>query len=261
VPSLSVTFPDGTTIAFVHMASNADWLCRAVCGEGRSGCLLSRVNLLDRMQVELAAEVARSNERSDGVDAPAPAEEDPIVALRGAEGRGQKRKPRAAAVRDRSFQLRMPAVPPELDEDESAVRTVTVWLRWGRKELWLDARDVPWAIQFMHDQKSMGGAPRIKRSADDSQPDAAAESPRSLGPSASPKNVAWDWRASAWRVSVEKRGEVLERVVEPRKLDLAEVRNFGLAEAEDLIKAPYARLRELAEILCHRWADREVLSP
>lgn len=255
VRSLSVSFPDGSTREFVHMVSNADWLCRAVCGEGRSGCPLSRVNLLDRMQVELAAEVARG----DGVAAQ-PAD-DPIMALHRAEGRGPKKKPRAAAARDRAVQLKMPAVAPELDEDEGAVRTVNVWLRWGRKELWLDARDVPWAIQFMHDQKSMGGVPRIKRTSDDSQPDAAEENLGIPGPAASPKKVEWDWRSSAWKVSVDKNGELLERLVKPRKLDLAEVKTFGLGEAEDLTKAPYDRLRELAEVLCHRWADREALSP
>ena len=255
VNSLSVTFPDGTSKDFVHMTLNADWLCRVVSGEGRCGCPLSRVNLLDRMH----------KAAQDSVRPEDPAEEDPIRALNAEHEKPRaKKKARVVAARDRAVELTLPAVPPELDDDNDAVRVVTLWLRVGRKELWLDSKDVPWAIEFMHTQRSMGGVPRLKRKEATEDADASAEDGEGLsaqGSDASSKTVEWDWKASAWKASVEVGGRLVERVVKPRHLDPNELKDLGLGEAELLIGATYPRLRELAEALCHRWADKEALSP
>ena len=239
VKTLEVEHNDVNTV-YVHMSANYDWLCRAVTGEGRADHPLARVALLDMLRQGLRKAAAPN---------PAEADDDADVVLEALalsdsenEGTGAKPKTKKRKVStytrklNTQFILEMHEHCLEVFPEKAAtMRQVRLWAL-NRRELWIHVDDLPWALEYMHHQRSVGGIGQLPSS----------RSPTSSGPSRSPTSAdspqasdsshrsvewpVWDWETSSWKA--ERRwadGARRIRLLKPEHLTIDD----AMAVAED----------------------------
>jgi hypothetical protein len=252
---------DGSSMEFAHLTTKQDWLCKAVTGECVSRRPLGRVKLLKTLTRKLF-EVTTGT--SVEVDGEAPAKDDPMDSLGWNEDsddsmvmedrsvvtdnkKGKKRSPRTTQRKNCVIRLDMPERCPEKYPGSDTRREIRCFVK-SKREIWLGIEDVPWAVQYMHDQYRLGGIPVDASSSSSSTPtcNAADDSP---GESA---NLHWDFASSAWVATVEKDGTIKRRSLKPDEVQLDEAST--VVDVSSLQGLQYKELKNIAAQILLKWS-------
>ena len=252
---------DGTSMEFAHLTTKQDWLCKAVAGECVSRRPLVRVKLLKSLTKKLFEVTTGS---AVEVDAEAPATDDPMNALgwnedsddstvmedRSVVTEDQKRKKKAPRTTQRKncvIRFEVPERCPEKFPGDKTVRQIRCFVK-SKREIWLGIEDLPWAIQYMHDQFRLGGVP-VGESPSSSSTPASSAAPDSPEDSA---KLHWDFASDAWVATVEKEGTIKQRSLKPNEVQLAEAST--VVDVSCLKGMPYKELKDIAAKILLKWS-------
>lgn len=258
VPVLTVA-QGGREDCFVKLCCGADWLCRAVTGEGRVHSPLQRVAFLSQLRAkarlaQLGPEAAVAEMVDPAAQLGFSDDEAPELA---APNKKAEKKRAAAKLVPTVVEVFMPARCAEAypDEAEADQREIRLYAHVGAKraEVWIHDTDLPWALEYMHEQYALQGVPRIKRAKLEAPSVEEAGSPSvEAGAGGSPQ-IEWLFKESAWQAIAPSPGGARRRVLKPEGLQLWEAKlvDGSVEQLEDLERQ---RVKLLAFGVLEKWA-------
>ena len=283
VPAMTVE-RGGATDCFIQLIRDADWLCRAVSGEGRGLHPLKRVELLETLRAgiakatgrhEIEAEVAEEVVNPDEQLEFSEEEEDPskLDRVPVEKRRRAKREFRMASVVALSMPARCAEAYPE--EAERQLRDVRLYVLPGHKwkAIWIHSDDLPWALEYMHTQRALQGVPMVKKAkvaalvgnaAGAASVEAGAVEPSSVEAGAagsssveagfgSPPKISWTFKESAWEATAFSPVGPKKRVLKLDSLQLWEAQLVD-EQVQQLADLERPRLKTLAYGVMAKWA-------
>ena len=156
---------------FVRIDKCDAWVIRTVCGAGAARRALTRTRLLDVLREKLVS-VTLTGSVFDETEEELPAAvaadtDDPMAKFNFEEGaeaseampsNTKQKKPKYIRKfkKDIVVRVTMPSRCKEKYPDDVATREVKLWVK-DRRQLYLHASDIPWALEYLHDQYEMGG--------------------------------------------------------------------------------------------------------
>lgn len=262
VPVLSLD-RGGEVARFISVNRDADWLCRAVSGEGRAQHPLKRVQLLEDLREQLRIVTGRAPESAVAVAEAV----DPGAALEFSDDEAEPAPPGAKDGKPKKHSwssvatvvaVAMPERCAEAypEEAESRVRQVRLYCQPGRKykNLWLHSDDLPWALEYMQAQHSLQGVPRIKRARAAPVGEDAVVSSSVEERFTSPSKISWVFQTSSWEATALSPVGPRKRVLKPESLQLWEAQLVD--EQVQLLEAlERSRLKNLAYGVLEKWSE------
>ena len=131
------------------------------------------------------------------------------------------------------------------------MREITLFVK-SKREIWLGVEDVPWAIEYMHDQYTLGGIPANNSPCSS---DAASSASSSEDVSKSCDNsstIHWDFAAAAWVATVRSGADSRQRILKPSDVRLSEA--SAVADVSTLDGLAYGELKEIAGKILQKWS-------
>lgn len=142
---------EGRDVVFAHFSQYLPWVMKCVTGQiNASRACMGRCKL----PLELLRRVQAA------CDSGSVAEQDPMNdiddgAADGAARPGKKKR-KANMCKGMCIKLEFPSKCPEAHPDCETTQTVTVFVE-SRQKIWLSIDDVPWAVEYMHEQHKLKG--------------------------------------------------------------------------------------------------------
>lgn len=254
LPVLEVQVGD-TKMEFVSLNKRQDWLCRMVSGIGSYSRPLARVKLIDTLQSKIRRAIASEcdetadDENSDEetnarlIDDPMSALDfgDDFAALGKSKGQNKKGKKKGNR-KNVMLRVMMPREPQEKNPNSNQKKEISVWLT-NQLSVWICIEDLPWAVQFMHDQYLLGGVSTV---VEDGLPSASP---------AKSKNIRWDFNSGCWVATIDTGSTTKERRLKPSQLNAQEASTF-VDQNVCLTAMAYEDLKQTSFLVLQAWLDQ-----
>ena len=160
----------------------------------------------------------------------------------------------------------MPARCLEKYPDCTDTREVRLWLT-DRRTVRIHIDAVVWALEYLRDQRELGGVSSAVTNPTDETISAPAVADGEFGDCSTPEKprvrIAWDFAQESWEATVQtpnKPGSQERRLLNPQELSFAEASLVGtVSSADELAAMIYSDKKALAYASLECWA-KDVLA-
>ena len=130
----------------------------------------------------------------------------------------------------------MPAKSPEKYPDNTATVTIKLYVK-DRRTIYIDKDSVPWAVQYLHDQWTIGGVPVVIQTPQPTASDppaVAGLAHDSIPPTTPTRTISWNFHDNAWQLNDSSQTKTAHRQLKPDDV------TFDEASTVVDISEPYA---------------------
>ena len=146
---------EGRDVVFAHFSQYLPWVMKCVTGQiNASRACMGRcklpMDILRRVQAACDSGIVAPSDEQDPMN-----DIDDGAAKKEVKA-GKKKERKANMCKGMCIKLEFPTKCLEAHPDCETTQTITVFVE-SRQKIWLSIEDVPWAIEYMHEQHKLKG--------------------------------------------------------------------------------------------------------
>ena len=155
------------------------------------------------------------------------------------------------------LRLTMPAQCPEKYPDSTATVTIKLYVK-DRRTIYIDKDSVPWAVQYLHDQWTMGGIPAVVQTPQPmapAPPAVAGIAHDSIPPTTPTRTISWIFCDNAWQLNDRSDTKTVKRQLRPDEVTFDEASTVVDISGPSALNAmTYEANKSVAYDIMARWA-------